>query len=251
MLNLTSKNMKTKFTFIKALIIIVISGLAITASAQAPAPLPNPVPFQGASTPGNAPGATTVNHYICTGANVSLVGTPIGASSYVWWKYNPATGQYQVVASGSSNTYLEQSTTAGYYTYKVQTVNVNGCESPISNPINVFALPPITPVISGPQNVCVAVPNPVSFTLTAKVQNDPGGYTYTYQWTKDGVDILGATSSTYTPPPPGITVSGTYQYGVRISYDPSVYDGSQCTGTSAPYPVTVAPLPATPVINWN
>lgn len=244
--------MKTKFTFIKALIIVVISSIAITASAQAPAPLPTPTPFQGPSTPGNAPGATPVSHYICAGANVSLLSTPLGASQYVWWKYNPATSQWQVVAAGSSNTYLEQSTNPGFYTYEVQTVNLNGCESPISSPINVFALPPITPLITGPQNVCVAVPgNPVTFTLTASVKNDPGGYTYTYQWTKDGFDIPGATSSTYSPPAPGETIAGTYNYGVRISYSSALYNGSLCTGTSAPYPVTVTPLPATPVIQWN
>ena len=245
--------MKTKFTFIKALIITVISGIAITASAQAPAPLPSPTPFSGPSTPATTPGATTVNHYICAGANVSLISTPPGASQYVWWKYDPSTSGWKVVAAGSSNTYLEASTTSGYYTYKVQTVNVNGCESLISNPINVFALPPIVPQITGPQNVCVALPgNPVTFTLTASVKNDPGGYSYTYQWTKDGVDIPGATSSTYTPPAPGETVPGTYNYAVRISYQSSLYDGSSCTGTMAtPYPVTVTPLPATPVIQWN
>lgn len=245
--------MKTKSTFIKALLILLISGISIVASAQAPAPLPSPTPFSGPTVATNIPGATPVDHYICAGANVSLISLTTGVSQYVWWKQNSA-GTWVVVDAENApkNTYLEASTTAGYYTYKVQTVNSNGCESLMSNPINIFALPPITPQINGPQNVCAALPGvPVAFTLTASVKNDPGGYTYTYQWVKDGVDILGATSSTYTPPAPGETVPGTYNYTVRISYSQAVY-GVTCTGTmGTPYPVTVTPVPSPPQIQWN
>jgi len=246
--------MKTKSTFIKALLILVISGISIAASAQAPAPPPAPTPFTGPTVPAAAPNGTPVDHFICVGGNVSLISpTTSGVSNYLWWKENSA-GTWVLVGNtpAPTNTYSETSTaSSGYYTYKVQTENANGCESPISNPINIFALPPIVPVITAPTSVCQSITNiPAPFSLSVTPTND-ANYTYTYQWTRNGVNIAGQTS----PPLSGMTETapGTVTYGVIISYATA---GGQSVGTTTctvtpSTTITVTTAPSTPVIQWN
>jgi len=252
-----SNKMKTKFTFIRALIIVAISSISIAASAQAPTPPPAATPFTGPSVSTSVPfSSTPVDHFICSGGGqVSLISPTSGVTNYLWWKQNTSGTWVLVANTGSTNTYTESSTTPGYYTYKVQTENALGCESPISNPINIFALPPIVPTITPPMNVCQSITNiPAPFSLSATPVAD-GTYTYTYQWFRDSgsgqIDIPGATSPTIS----GLTETtpGTVTYGVRISYATALGQSTgttTCTATKTTT-VTVVAAPVTPVIQWN
>ena len=245
--------MKTKFTFIRALIIIVISSISIAASAQAPTPPPATTSSPGPTVSTNVPNGTPVDHFICSGGQVSLISpSTSGVTNYLWWKQNSA-GTWVLVGNtpAPTNTYTESSTTPGYYTYKVQTENTLGCESPISNPINIFALPPIVPVITAPANICQSITGiPSLFSISATPVAD-GTYTYTYQWTRNGVDIPGATSPTLS----GLTENtpGPVTYGVRVSYATALGQSTgttTCTATQTTV-INVVAAPATPVIQWN
>jgi hypothetical protein len=237
---------------------IVISGIAITASAQAPVPPPAPTPFSGPTVSTNVPfSSTPVDHFICSGGQVSLISPTSGVTNYLWWKENSA-GSWVLVGNTPSptNTYTESSTTPGYYTYKVQTENSLGCESPISNPINIFALPPITATITPPMNVCQTITSiPAPFALTVTPNDYSGTYTYSYQWFRDNgsgaIDIPGATSPTISNLTE--TTPGTVTYGVRISYVTALGQSvgtTTCTVTKTTT-VTVVAAPTTPIIQWN
>lgn len=258
--------MKTKFTLIKAFIIALTASIAIKASAQAPVPPSAPTPFSGPTIPTNAPSATLpVAHFICAGAPVSLKSTTTGAAptAYLWWKQQgSAPGTWKLVANVAApdNTYTEASTGPGYYIYEVQTENALGCESAISSPINIFALPPIVPTITPPLNVCQSIAGiPATFSLSVNPGGDPA-YTYTYQWFRDSgtgpIDIPASSNpSAVTPTLTGLTETtpGTVTYGVRISYATAL---GQSTGTAtctvAPTTVvTVVSAPTTPTIQWN
>lgn len=241
----------------------MISGISIVATAQAPTPPPAPTPFSGPTISTNVPfSSIPVDHFICTGSPVSLISPTPGVTNYLWWKQqSSATGPWILVGNtGSTNTYTESSTTPGYYTYKVQTENALGCESPISNPINIFALPPIVPTITPPMNVCQSITNiPAPFSLSATPVAD-GTYTYTYQWFRDSgsgpIDIPSTTNpSAITPNLTGLTETtpGTVTYGVRISYATALGQSTgttTCTATKTTT-VTVVAAPVTPVIQWN
>ena len=252
--------MKTKFTFLKAFIIVTISSIAITASAQAPVQPPAPTPFSGPTISTNVPNGTRVDHFICVGSLVQLESTPIapGVTNFLWWK-QPPSGPFTLVGNTQvpNNKYnTETSTSPGYYIYEVQTQNSLGCESPISAPINIFALPPITATITPPMSVCQSITNiPSPFSLTVTPNDYGGTYTYTYQWFRDSgsgpIDISNATSATISnlqETTPGTTVT----YGVRISYATAL---GQSTGTTTctttkTTTVTVVATPSTPTITW-
>jgi hypothetical protein len=258
--------MKTKFTFTKALLIIVISAISIAASAQAPAPPPGVTSSPGPTVSTNVPnGATPVDKFICVGAPVSLISTPVaaGVTRFLWWKQQSSTtGPWVLVGNNAAptNTYTETTTTPGYYIYKVQTENSLGCESLISNPINVFALPAITATITPPLSVCQSITGiPAPFPLSVTPNDYGGTYTYTYQWFRDTgsgpIDIPSTTNpSAITPTLTGLTETtpGTVTYGVRISYATALGQatGVTCVVTKTTT-VTVVAAPTTPTIQWN
>jgi hypothetical protein len=251
--------MKTKFTFIRALIILVISSISIAALAQAPAPPPQITSSPGPTISTNVPsGSIHVDHFICSGGQVQLMSPTTGVTNYLWWKQQTSTsGPWVLVGNtpASNNTYTETSTAPGYYTYEVQTENALGCESPISPPINIFALPPIVSTITPPLNVCQSITNiPAPFALSVTPNDYGGTYTYTYQWFRDSgsgpIDIPGATSSTIS----NLTEAtpGTVTYGVRIYYATAL---GQSTGTTTcmvtkTTQVTVVTAPTQPTITW-
>jgi hypothetical protein len=229
-LNLTSSNMKTKFTFIKALIITVISSISIAASAQTPIgpSVSSPYPSSGADM------------YVCAGGQITIKTPPEpNAATYNWYKKN-SLGQYVQVQSSSSLTYTETAAGTGYYSYEVEAVSANGCVSPKSNPFNVYVLPPLTPTIAGTTELCATdVNNPTTLSLTASPNSSNSLYQYHYQWYKNGSPV-GSDSPTYTET--GL-VANTYTYSVLVTY---ALDGN-CSA-SASTTVKIDPIPAQPVI---
>ncbi len=192
-----------------------------------------------------APPTGTANKIICAGQTISISG-PQDASnvdypSYQWYKLDAAGVAH--LTTTTTRTYTEVSTTKGYYNYQVVTVNASGCTSPMSDIFKIYALPAITATIttSNTSNtICSAGQS--SIILTA-VPSNPTAYTYNYQWTRNGANIAGATSNTYT-----LTeqTSGTVTMGVNITYALN----TACAGT-ATKTITVSPVPAKPTITAN
>lgn len=168
-----------------------------------------------------------VNVFLRPGTNYRLMqGIPISlTSAFAGFNIYPYTSTAINImgltgATGSPNQYL------GFYNWQWST----GCESP-----RVAVVATIDP---GPG--AVVSPNPASFctggsvTLTANASPS-----FTYQWTKDGIAIGGATSSTYAA-----TAVGSYT--VRVTT-------GNCGTTSAPVQVTsrTAPAPIVTVTNGS
>jgi hypothetical protein len=94
----------------------------------------------------------------------------------------------------------------------------------------------VTPVItSAPNPVTVCALNPATFTVTAT-----GTGTLTYQWKKGGVNIAGATGTTYTISSAAVADAG--QYSVTIS-------SGTCAVTSTPVQLTVNACTAVPSLS--
>jgi hypothetical protein len=226
--------MKRKFTPVKVLFSVLFSLIAMAACAQ------TATPFSGPSNTTPPPtSASAVQAVICNG-NQIVIKSSTTASSYMFYK-KTTSGTMLLVQNGTSNTYTETSTGSGYYTYTLVTVNSNGCESPMSDPYNVFVLPPLTPTITASStNVCASAQT-TSVLTASPVSNS--SYTYSYQWTRNGVNIAGATSNTYTV---SETTAGTVTYDVKVSYNLN----PTCAVFAPAQPITVVPLPAKPVIQW-
>jgi len=223
--------MKNKFTPLRATLTLLFALIISTAFAQ--------TPFSGPSDAVTAPpsSASSVSQVLCSSGQIQLKTTATAGYTYQWYK-KKADGTMQLVQDGTSSTYTETPSGAGYYTYQLIQINSTGCTSTSSDPFNVFVLPPITAAISGStSNVCAS--GQTSATLSATPVNG-SGYTYTYQWTRNGVDIPGATSSTYTV---NESVAGTVTFGVTVSY--TLNSGCNSSSTTT---ITVVPVPTKPVI---
>ena len=219
------------------LIILLCSTLSFTAWANSAAITG---PSDGTSAPPAS--AASVSQVLCAGSTISLKG-PVDASNanykrYQWYKLD-SNGNKQLVKDSTDNSYTEVSDGAGYYTYQLVITNTNDCSSDISDPFKVYVLPTLTPTITAAGNVtAVCEKGASSTTLTANVSNT--NFTYNYQWTRNGTDISGATSNTYT-----VTeqTAGDITFGVKVSYSLN----STCTQT-ATQTINVIALPTKPVI---
>jgi len=224
--------MKNKFTILKASFTLLLAIIISSAFAQ--------TPFAGPSDAVTAPPATaaSVSQVICSAGQIQLKTTATAGYTYQWYKKNPAGGAMQLVQQGSSSTYTETPSGAGYYTYELVVINSNGCTSIYSDPFNIFVLPPITAAITA-SSATVCATGQTSSTLSATPVNG-GGYTYTYQWTRNSVDISGATSPTYTVNEP---TAATVTFGVTVAYSLNTNCSSSATQT-----ITVIAVPTKPVI---
>jgi len=224
--------MKNKFTILKASLTLLLAVIISSAFAQ--------TPFAGPSDAVTAPPATAaaVSQVICNGSQIQLKTTATAGYTYQWYKKNPAGGAMQLVQDGSSNTYTETPAGVGYYTYQLVVINSNGCTSISSDPFSIFVLPPITAAITA-SSATVCASGQTSSTLSATPVNG-SGYTYTYQWTRNGSDIAGATSSTYTV---NESTAATVTYGVTVAYSLN----SNCFSTTTTT-ITVIAVPTKPVI---
>jgi hypothetical protein len=146
--------------------------------------------------------------------------------------------------TAGDNLYTETPTaTAGYYTYKVEQINANGC-SDISLPFNIYVLPLITPSITGEANYCANQLIQPVLTINGLVN----GYTYNYQWTKNGVPIPSATLATYTVTDAAV---GSTDYAVTVTFALGAGSATPCTYTAPAKTVQVYAVPTKPVISIN
>jgi len=198
-------------------------------------------PSDGTSAP---PPTGTADKIICSSQGISIFGPQnagVDYPGYQWYKIDAAGVAH--LTTVTTRTYTETPSGAGYYSYQLVTVNANGCTSPMSDIYKIYVLPPITATIttSNPSNV-ICANNQSSIVLTATPSN-PTAYTYTYQWTRNGVNIAGATSNTYTLSEAN---SGSVSMGVIVSY--TLNSGCSATATQS---ITVDPIPTKPTIGAN
>lgn len=150
--------------------------------------------------------AQTVNKYVCLGGSFTL-SAPDGLS-HTWYKGG-------TIAS-TDTVYTETSSAAGVFTYTVVSATNGGCTSSPSAPYIVSVLPPINATITSPiTTVCSSLGN--SLVLTC---NAPTGTVL--QWSRNGVGIVGATSSTYTVTE-SVAETVTYSCQVANAALPSCY----------------------------
>jgi hypothetical protein len=174
------------------------------------------------------------NKVLCLGQTITLTSTATG-TIFHWYKVVDGTAQLQPTAT--ANVYTEKPATPGYYNYQVVSENSAGCISPVSDLVKIYILPTLTASVTTPNSmVCSKPASP--FVLTADV---PEGFTYTYQWTRNGTLIAGANAKTYTAP--AETVPGTVNFAVNVSYSLN----TSCA-VSATKVITVAEELVKPVI---
>ena len=188
--------------------------------------------------------ASDVGKVLCYGQGISISGPyETGTTDYAvyhWYKIDPS-GNKQLT-SITGRTYTETTGAAGYYNYQVVTENANGCTSPISDVFKIYVLPQLNVTVTTPVASMCAVGTNATL-LTANV-TPASGYTYTYQWTRNGTPIAGATASTYSVA--NETTAATVTFGVTVAYTLN----SSCT-SSATEAITVTPLPTKPLITAN
>ena len=118
------------------------------------------------------------------------------------WKKNGAD-----ISGATSNTYTTPATSdadiGAVLAYSVVVSNTAGSATSTDAKLTVTAAPAAPSITTQPVNQSVVVGQTATFTVTAT-----GGGTIAYQWKKNGTDISGATSSTYTRPATSIGDSG-------------------------------------------
>ncbi|TSD67753.1 hypothetical protein FFF34_010305 [Inquilinus sp. KBS0705] len=231
--------MKRHITLLKTSVVILLTAFTFVAKAQTAAP------FNGPSDATTAPPTTaaSVGQVLCSGSQITLKG-PVDATGtikYEWYKVNSAGVKTLVKGPATDNTYTETSAAAGYYTYYLVQINANDCTSDMSDPFQIYVLPALAPVIAGAGNVCEKGQTTTNLTITGLDTR----FTYTYQWTREGVDI--ATGGTLDHYPVTEQTVGTYKYAVKVAYTLN----AACTQTSADKSIVVVGVPTKPVIQFN
>ncbi|MBC7399286.1 MAG: hypothetical protein H7289_05020 [Mucilaginibacter sp.] len=230
--------MKKRSLTLTTILVLMLSMVTFIASAQVttgPSDATTPPPATAAA----------VAKVLCYGSPISLSGPQdVGAvdfAKYHWYKIDP-NGVRQEVTTQTGRTYTETSGAAGYYNYQLVTENANGCTSPLSDVIKIFVLPQLSVSITTPTASMCAVATNTS-QLTANV-TPTTGYTINYQWTRNGVAIPGATSSTYDVT--NEVTPATVTFGVSVSYALN----STCPATNTK-DIVITPLPTKPMITAN
>jgi CshA-type fibril repeat protein len=149
------------------------------------------------------------------GSNVTLTANTGTGYTYIWYKNGIE------ISGETSNTLTAIPPITGIDTYTLKVTDANGC-SAISTPAIVEAPPSAS--ANGPLTIC----EPGTVTLTATTS---ASQTSNYQWKKDGVDIVGANSTTFI-----VSESGNYTFHSTNS------GGQQATAT-CPIEITVNPIP--------
>ncbi len=147
----------------------------------------------------------------CPGGSVLLNANTGAGYTYKWKKNGSA------ITGATSPSYT--ATTAGNYTVELKSGN---CSVTSANAVvSISTFPSATVYPSGPTSVCTG-----SVVLST---TNPAGYTF--QWKKNGVNIAGATTNTYTAAASG-------------SYTVLVTNATGCSTTSAATVVTIGALVA-------
>ncbi len=196
---------------------------------------------------------------ICDGGSVVLTASTGSGYTYQWNKDGVA------ISGATAGTYT--ATTSGAYTV---TVTATGC-SLTSSATNVVLGTPVTPSVSiEANNTAVCSGTAVIFTATP----NNGGASPSYQWKKNGVNISGATSATYTLSTPvnsdvisvvmtsnnacqstSTASSNSVTLVVNASVTPTVSitagTNNICSGSSVQFTSSITNGGTTPVFQWK
>ena len=170
-------------------VVISVSNLVGPATAAAVAPVNTVAPVvTGTPTEGETLSCSTG----------TWTGTPTPTYAYQWQR--DAGAGWSNISGATSSTYLLQATEIGATVRCVVTAtNSTGAASANSNSVGPVASAAVAPVNTGAPVISGLIR--VGGTLSATTGTWTGAPTptYAYQWRADGVDIVGATSSTYSP----------------------------------------------------
>ena len=163
--------------------------------------------------------------YTCTGAGSQTLSviTNTGITAYSWKNASAV-----VVGTTASVT-----VPSGTYTVVYTKASVNTTLGPVT--VVAGIVPTATSVT--PATVAASVCGVSTQTLTSTTAAN-------YTWTRDGVDISGATASTYSVAGTSVTTSGTYNYAVKVTNATTL-----CSANSNSVAIKVSPKPTLPVIN--
>ena len=203
------------------------SGATLTVQAAPPVNTPPSITTQPASQTVTAGGSVTFT--------VAASGRP--APTFQWNKGGVAIGGATGATLSLSNV---QSSDAGSYT--AVATNIAGTATSTAATLTVQAAPPpnTAPSISThPASQTVTVGNSVTFTVAASGNPAP-----TYQWSKGGAAIGGATGAAYTIATTTLGDAGTYTVQVSNSAGNVTSSGAVLTVASAPTPPPPSPPPA-------
>ncbi len=99
-------------------------------------------------------------------------------------------------------------------------------------------------VATQPAAIIVNPGQPATFTVGAT-----GTAPLTYQWKKDGTNITGATSASYTVANPQTADAGSYTVTITNAYGTATSNGASLTVTSAAVPATITSQPVGITVN--
>ncbi|MFV8388028.1 PKD-like domain-containing protein [Flavobacterium sp. LB1P71] len=222
--------------------------VTVVLTSNATCPTSNPATSNGITMTVNPNLPVSVNiaataTTICDGTSVTFTATPTngGTTPAYQWKVNG------VNAGTNSNTFTTTTLTNGQVVTVVLTSNTTPCATgnpATSNSISITVNSLVTPFVSitsTSTSICSSVGTSVTF--TASPTN--GGSTPTYQWQRNGLNIAGATNSTYT------TTSLANPSTITVVMTSNATCASPTTATSNSIVMTVytgtPTLPANPI----
>nr|MBA2406661.1 T9SS type A sorting domain-containing protein [Chitinophagales bacterium] len=174
------KNTQTNLVTASGTFTVTVTNAGGCAATSAPTTVDEwipPTPTVSTST-----GITT----FCINSGIYLT-TPLNGYAYQWQK-----GTTNIAGATNKNF---TPTSSG--SYKVKITDTHGCSKTSTGlSITVYTAPTATISISGSGNICSG---------QTKIITANGGTGLTYQWKRDGNNIFGATSSTYTA-----SIAGNY-----------------------------------------
>jgi hypothetical protein len=163
-----------------------------------------------------------------TSASFSVAATGAAPLSYQWRRNG-------VDISGATNPTYALNPTAmadngAQFTVRVSNASGNTMSSPATLTVTPAPVPPS--IVTQPASLTVTAPEGASFSVDAT-----GDAPLSYQWRRNGVDIAGATNSTYALNPTAVADSGA-QFTVFVSNA-----AGNVTSTAATLTVNPAPVP--------
>ena len=169
----------------------------------------------GPSDPSKVPAqASEVKQVLCSSDIIKLkidAADVTGLKTYTWYKV--VNGVTTSVQTGTQSTYTETPTAPGLYQYRLMVTNNNDCTSEQSDLFEVYVLPPLNPLVKTSKGDIVCEKEQTETELS--IDGLDNRFQYIYQWTKNGTDISGATSATYTVKE---QTPGDITFGVKVSY---------------------------------
>jgi predicted secreted protein len=196
-----------------------------------------PVLTEGAMLTVNVPPTLTgqpANVAICTGQNASFAVTASDATDYQW-QVNTGSGFADIansaIYSGATTATLNiTGATAGLDGYQYRLVVTGACPPIVTSDVATLTVntPPV--ITAGPIGATKCVGEQATFSVTAT------GTDLVYQWKKNGTNIEGATSSTFS--------IGSASVGDAGSYTVQVSGVCSASVASAPAVLVVNQVPA-------